>query len=94
MPHKVNYSKRKNRYYTCHQRNSPSDAFFKNRKLDQRQDENEQWYNSNEAAKFLSITPNALRILVHRAQVKFYKLGRRLRFRKIDLNEVLQAMEN
>ncbi len=94
MTKKVNYTNRKNRYYTNHLRESPSDLFFKNQKSDQKLDEKEQWYNSREAAKYLSITPNALRILVHRARVKFYKLGSRLRFRKIDLNEVLQAMEN
>jgi excisionase family DNA binding protein len=94
MPHKVNYKKRKNRYYTNNQRVLPSDLFFKNQKMNQNQDENEKWYNTDEAANYLSISPNALRILVHRAKVKCFKLGSRLRFRKIDLNEVLQAMED
>jgi excisionase family DNA binding protein len=39
-----------------------------------------EWLSTEEAAYFLSITPNALRILVHRDQIRAYKFGRRLRF--------------
>lgn len=44
-----------------------------------------EWLTTIEAAHVLAITPNALRILVHRDQVKVYKFGRRLRFRMMDL---------
>ncbi|MCB0379198.1 MAG: helix-turn-helix domain-containing protein, partial [Bdellovibrionales bacterium] len=37
-----------------------------------------------EAASFLSISPNALRIMVYREQIKAYKFGRRLRFKLRD----------
>jgi excisionase family DNA binding protein len=43
-----------------------------------------EWLTTNEAAKFLGVSPNALRIRVHRDQVPVYKFGRRLRFRLRD----------
>jgi len=52
--------------------------FFENR-IDR------EWLTTIEAAHWLAITPNALRILVHRDQVRVYKFGRRLRFRMTDL---------
>lgn len=40
-----------------------------------------EWLTTNEAARFLAVTPNALRIMVYRGQIQVYKLGkRRLRF--------------
>lgn len=47
------------------------------------------WLSTDEAARFLSLSPNALRILVFRNRVKAYKLGHRLRFRLKDLNSLL-----
>ncbi|MCT4641238.1 MAG: helix-turn-helix domain-containing protein [Bacteriovoracaceae bacterium] len=58
------------------------------------EDENEAWLNTSEASNFLSITPNALRILVHRAKVRAYKIGNRLRFKKTDLLLLLQLKED
>lgn len=49
----------------------------------------EKWLSSKEASHFLKISPNALRILVCRGKVNFYKLGSRLRFRKKDLLDLL-----
>lgn len=66
-------------------RNSDS-LFFENRA-------SEKWLSTKEAAEFLSLTPNALRILVHRRQVKFYKFGSRLRFRLKDLEGLLLKKE-
>ena len=43
-----------------------------------------------DAARFLGISQNALRILVCRGQVKFYKLGRRLKFSRSDLASLLK----
>lgn len=43
-----------------------------------------------DAAKFLGISQNALRILVCRGKVKFYKLGNRLKFSRSDLMAVLK----
>lgn len=58
------------------------------RKIDPRSDisilENRierEWLTTKEAAQFLGVTENALRIMVYRGQVSVYKFGRRLRFR-------------
>ena len=40
-----------------------------------------EWLSTVEAACFLSISENALRIMVHRNQIRAYKFGRRLRFK-------------
>ena len=39
-----------------------------------------EWLSTEEAAHFLSVSANALRIMVHRGQIQSYKFGRRLRF--------------
>lgn len=44
-----------------------------------------EWLNTTEAANYLNITENALRILVYKRQVHFFKYRSRLRFRKEDL---------
>ena len=43
-----------------------------------------------EAANFLSLSPNALRIKVFRGEVKFFKFGRLLRFDVADLKFLLK----
>lgn len=43
------------------------------------------WITTKEAAIFLGISENALRIMVCRRQIVFYKFGRRLRFNVNDL---------
>lgn len=48
-----------------------------------------EWLSSKEAATYLRITENALRIMVCRGQVQFFKFGRRLRFRFRDLQSLL-----
>lgn len=55
----------------------PTPQFFDNQN-------SKEWLTTNEAAKFLGVTPNALRIMVYRNQVPTYKFGRRLRFRLRD----------
>ncbi len=71
-----------------------SAGLFDSKRFDEKVDENEKWLNTDEAAYYLNITANALRILVHRAKVKTYKLGTRLRFKKSDLFSVLQLKED
>jgi len=39
----------------------------------------EEWFSTSEAAKFLSTTPNAIRIMVCRGKLKASRLGRRKR---------------
>jgi excisionase family DNA binding protein len=45
-----------------------------------------EWLSSAQVAAFLGISENALRIMVYRRQIKFSKLGRRLRFHISDVN--------
>lgn len=49
-----------------------------------------EWYSTKEAADYLRISPNALRIWVCRGKIKAYKMGRHLRFHVEDLAELLQ----
>lgn len=94
MINKHNYNQAKSRYNNVSGSALHSQKFFKNEISKKIEDENERWLTSEEAANYLSISTNALRILVHRARVKTYKLGRNLRFRKSDLFEVLQLKED
>ncbi|HAZ13909.1 MAG: hypothetical protein A2X86_13030 [Bdellovibrionales bacterium GWA2_49_15] len=50
-------------------------------------DEN-QWFTTKKASAYLGISPNALRILVHRGKVEAFKIGTHLRFSL----EALQAL--
>lgn len=52
-----------------------------------------EWYSTKEAAHFLRITPNALRIWVCRGKIKAYKLGQQLRFNVEDLTGLLKKGE-
>lgn len=47
-----------------------------------------EWLSSTQAANFLGISENALRIMVCRRKVKFHKVGRRLRFHINDLESL------
>jgi len=49
-----------------------------------------EWLTTKEAAHFLAVSPNALRIMVHRNQIEAYKIGRRLRFRLKDCQALFQ----
>jgi len=48
-----------------------------------------EWFSTQEAARFLCISENALRICVYRGQIQVFRFGRRLRFRVEDLRRVL-----
>lgn len=48
-----------------------------------------EWLSSAQAAAFLGISENALRIMVCRRQIKFSKLGRRLRFHIKELKSLM-----
>lgn len=47
------------------------------------------WITTAQAAAYLKISQNALRIMVHRGLIKAHKLGSRLRFRLPDLKACL-----
>lgn len=94
MGDKLDYKRSSKTYHESMSEEKSSDTFFDIQIKRQPEDENAKWLDTDEAAAFLSITPNALRILVHRARVVTYKLGRRLRFKKTDLNSLLQKKED
>lgn len=48
-----------------------------------------EWLSSKQAALFLGVTENALRIMVCRGQIKYSKFGRRLRFRFKDVSSLI-----
>lgn len=54
--------------------NNTNDLLFENRMK-------REWLTTKEAAQYLLISENALRIMAHRCQIPVYKFGRRLRFR-------------
>lgn len=57
--------------------------------------ENLIWLNSNEAAVYLRLpSVGALRVLVCQRRIPFYKLGRSLRFKKSELDRLLDASRN
>jgi len=43
-----------------------------------------EWLTTKEAAQFIGVSENALRIMAHRGQIGVFKFGRRLRFRLKD----------
>lgn len=47
------------------------------------------WLSTVDAANFLRVSENALRIMVHRGQIQAYKLGRRLRFKLYDCQALI-----
>lgn len=93
MADKSDYNKSSKSYNNFGSGNRSSDQFFDIQKKQKIEDEKDEWFNTEEAAAYLRLTPNALRIRVHRATVKFYKFGSRLRFRKGDLVSLLQIVE-
>lgn len=52
------------------------------------------WLNTNEAASYLRISENSLRVKVCRDEVPSYKLGRNLRFKKDELDKLLESSLN
>lgn len=49
------------------------------------------WLGTEEAAKYLRKTRNAIRIAVHRGQLKCYRWRRRLYFRREELDRLLES---
>lgn len=52
-----------------------------------------EWLNSEEAAKFLRISVKALRNMTSNGQLPYYKLGRRNRYRKDELETLLRSQK-
>lgn len=49
------------------------------------------WLNTKEAAEYLRITPNNLRVMVYRGVLFPYKLNNRNRFKKIELDKLIES---
>lgn len=49
------------------------------------------WLNTKEAAEYLRITPNNLRVMVCRGTVTSYKLSNRNRFKKVELDKLIES---
>jgi excisionase family DNA binding protein len=62
---------------------SKNSTFFENRIVCE-------WLSTKEAAHYLRVSQNALRIMFHREQVQALKLGSRLRFRLNDLEALFK----
>lgn len=60
-----------------------SDLFFEN---------TYSWLSTKDVARLLSISPNAVRIMVCRGLLPFYKLNGRLRFRQKDCASLVQKI--
>lgn len=52
-----------------------------------------EWLSTQQAARYLSISENALRIMVHRGQIEAFKIGRRLRFKFSDCQKLFSKKE-
>ncbi len=48
------------------------------------------WLDSKEAASYLRLSVNSLRIRVMRGQIPFYRLGKRLRFKRSELKSLVE----
>ena len=51
------------------------------------------WLTTEEAAKYLRKSANALRVMVHRGQLRARKFRRRLYFKKVELDELLETSQ-
>lgn len=51
------------------------------------------WLTTEEAARYLRKTANALRVMVHRGQLRARKFRRRLYFKKSELDELLETSQ-
>ena len=49
------------------------------------------WLDVKEASTYLRLSAESLRSKVHRGQIKAYKLGHLLRFKKSDLDDLLES---
>lgn len=51
------------------------------------------WLNTEEAARYLRKTVNALRIAVYRRHIKARKFKRRLYFKRVELDKLIETSE-
>ena len=92
MSENLAYKKRQIRYSNPSQSIS-SERLFDNQIFGADEDENNSWLTTKKASTYLGISPNALRILVHRGKVEAFKLGAHLRFSHTALQALLIKKE-
>ncbi len=49
------------------------------------------WMTSKEAAEYLRVSPNNLRVMVYRGVLKPYKLNNRNRFKRDELDKLIES---
>lgn len=49
------------------------------------------WMTSREAADYLRITPNNLRVIIYRGKLKVYKFNNRNRFKREELDRLIES---
>jgi len=90
----MNYKQRRLGYNNQSQRVTPSEMLFENYIMNKPEIHTENWLTTKNASAYLGITPNALRILVHKGKVNAFKIGNHLRFNRPDLCKLLSPKEN
>lgn len=50
------------------------------------------WMNTKEAAEYLRVSVNSLRLKVWKRQIPAYKFDRHLRFKKVDLDQHMRPL--
>ena len=51
---------------------------------------NSHWMTTKQAAEYLGLSPKALHDRVHMRQIPFYRLGKSLRFKRTELDQMLE----
>lgn len=51
------------------------------------------WLTTNETAEYLRTTPNNVRVMICRGKLKPYKLGNRNRFKRSELDELIESSQ-
>ncbi|MCM0606598.1 MAG: helix-turn-helix domain-containing protein [Xanthomonadaceae bacterium] len=69
------------------------EGLFENLPVDEKKEILSTWLDTKQAAKILSITDTALRLMAHRNQIPAYYLGSRLRFKLRDCQVLLHKKE-
>ncbi len=93
MVDKQHYKKSIKGYNTNSERELPSQVLFENQIWAEKEDENTPWLTTKKASAYLGISPNALRIRVHRGEIEAHKFGAHLRFTPMALQSLFIKKE-
>lgn len=59
--------------------------------LNFKKDDDHTWLNSKEASSYLGVSYGALKNMIYKRQLPFYKFGKRLRFKQSELGALLES---